>query len=314
MKNYKIMEYNNLDEFIDSSTLKVISCYTDIFEGIETISEFREYLEDAVLYENITCSNPNGVNITALNGKCTKNLLYALLATNGIDGKLRKKLNFEKILDKSRDVSVKSKLKIVSRDKDNLEVDYDTAVNRLKKIMDKNNNFINPYYLINLGIATEGRNTGYIENHSKNEYESQKMLYECFLKEKKSLELYGYKDTLCYDILNYVFDVKNRENNASNLMDDFSINNFYKFYTLASSVALENMANLSFLMNSRGQLGEEYKDMMLKTIRNIKAASVYDKDTIDLFKDKFYNEMRFFILDNNIKTTKNNNNNKTLTK
>ena len=313
MKNYKTMEFNNLDEFVDSSALKVISCYTDFFEDVETIREFREYLEDAVVYENIACSDFYRVNVASLNGKCSKNLLYALLATNGINGQVRKKLNFEKILNHNRGASVASKLKIMARDKDNLEVDYDTAVNKIKQIMEKNNNFISPYYLINLGIATEGRNTGYIENHSKNEYESEKVLYDCYLKEKKALELNGYKDTLCYDILNYVFDVKNRGEHANNLPLDFPINNFYKFYTLASTVALENMANLSFLMNSRGQLGEEYKNIMLKTIRNINAASVYDEKTMDLFKDKFYDEMRLFILDNDIKTNINSKN-KILTK
>ena len=285
----KSNEYNNLESFFLDVGRNILSVYFDKIKNKESLYEFFDYFEDSVLSDVVGCKSSLGINVFANKGKASDNLRYALLASIDPSGKIDKNLSINNTVDMNREVSIYAKEHIAKKSKEKLETEYGNAVQNLNQLMLKNNNFINPYYLISLGITTEMRNTGYIEDYCKDEDYYQNILFDCYKREKKSLEDNGYEDTLAYDILNYVFDVEKRKNNL------------YRNYSLASERALENMARLSFASHIEG-IDSISKNDVEYTIKNMSAAKIVDESTISLFEKKFLKEMKESLLENRIST------------
>lgn len=297
----KSNEYNDLESFFLDVGRNILSVYFDKIKNKESLYDFFDYFEDSVLSDVIGCKSSLGINVFANKGKASDNLRYALLASIDPSGKIDKNLSINNTVDMNREVSIYAKEHIAKKSKEKLETEYGNAVQNLNQLMLKNNNFINPYYLISLGITTEMRNTGYIEDYCKDEDYYQNILFDCYMREKKSLEDNGYEDTLAYDILNYVFDVEKRKNNYKDIPKEYLKYNLYRNYSLASERALENMARLSFASHIEGIDSISKKDVEY-TIKNMSAAKIVDESTMSLFEKKFLKEMKESLLKNRIST------------
>ncbi len=277
---------SDVNKFLARCSMDTAKSYWDLIkDDTNSFVRFNDYLEDIILFELISGKYRDGIVLSTVKG-VTSNIKYALVASSlSKNGKVNANLLLSDSLAYNKNNIIYAKESAIKNDKKRLSKPFNEYVDEVCDYVYKKNSLSNPYRIIECGIACAERNSGYVEvKHDERHAlkHSINKLNNTYDKERNNMILYGLKDSLSYDILNYVF------NEGSN-----------RHYPLATSVALKNMALLTYMVDNDIELFDGYETVLQDTLRNIKAAKIVDMDTMKLFEEKFLRTMNGYLKENN---------------
>lgn len=284
---------NNIDEYIYENTMKVVEAkWSGGIVDAAMANKFAEYFEDITIYQLISSEDINGISASCYDGVPSSNLSYALAYQYDVNGELQQSVDFNNNLVFNRKNFIEAKKRAVELHKKRLGVDYLDAAKSLKQLSSITDGVVDPSLFIKLGIVDEERASGFVEIYREDNRQATLILFETYKNEEKALREKGFGNTVAYSILRYVFDGMEERLPYSKRSFKIFRPRFIRHYSLATQLALENMAYLSFLVKTGYDIGSFYDDLLKETLRNINAAKVVDDDTISLFEYKFLREMK----------------------
>lgn len=262
---------NNLEDMITNITYQTYMIFKDTI-SLDQITKFKEYLEDAILFEIISCKSSKIV--CASNERdVTENIRIALIAS-GIskDGKLPEG---EKYSPLTHNVMLQDHYNAKKRVREiDVERENGTYINKMNKTINNFQEnpqlFINIAELVEMGIAQNERNCGYIEERNDAVLFFEGATQAMWMIKRDLLEHYGYKNSLAYEICESIYERP-----------------YLKHYSLPTKIALVNMAEISFEIAKNGRKNFDDEGLIKETLRNIEASKITDEEFIVPFEKRF---------------------------
>lgn len=239
---------------------------------LDQLVEFDRILEDAVLFEIISCKSSKIV-CSSIKGNVTENIKIALIAS-GIskDGKLPEG---EEYSGRAHNVTLQDHYDAKKRVRElDIKREGGTYINKMN--LSINNFQSNPQFFINIaelvemGIAQNERNCGYIEERNDAVLFFEGATQAMWMTKRDLLEHYGYKNSLAYEICDSIYKRP-----------------YLKHYSLPTKTALVNMAEISFEIAKNGRQNFKDERLIKETLRNIEASKITDEEFIAPFEKRF---------------------------
>jgi len=267
---------NDIINYIYNATLQT----QRIFKCIDAkqLNEFKNYLEDAVLFDVISC-NEKELNLDK--NKIPNSIKTALIAS-GIseNGILPMGKGYDlKSISITSDAHHYAKRRIIEIEKERLNGTYKDNMDRVVSHMRESYaTFPIISKLVELGILQNERNCGYIQDSKENTDFFEGVTQATWLIQEQLLEYYGLKDSIVYGICSDIYKRPQAQH-----------------YSLAATNALSKMAEIDLLTEIEGL--DEYSDYegLRFALRNIEAAKVSEPELIKKYEKRFKDKMRTHI-------------------
>lgn len=264
----KLSEQKIIEQFINSAVRQTYSIFNPSYLQM---LEFKDYFEDMILFEIISCKSIL-ISFGSKGNEITDNLKIALIAS-GIskDGSIPNGSEYSSnSFVNDLNVHVYAKKRAKEFEKKLLGVPYKNRnIKYQEYLASSESNLPNPYELVELGIARRERESGYIQES------------ECPTTINLPIIFWNYSDeffkannlsnTLAYEI-------------CSKINDSPEV---YGHFSLATNMALRKMAKIDFYISTQGLDSYNNKEELLYTLRNIKAAKITDRRLIEPFEKRF---------------------------
>lgn len=279
---------NEINMFLDDVTYQT----QQVFGGLASkkrIAAFREYLEDMVLFDIISCKRDR-IELSSRGQDVPECIRYALIAS-GISRKgilPPGKSYIPSTIPVTKEHHYYAKQRVREIDFERLNGPYGNRVTyTIESIHQNPNGFPNISELIELGIAQNERECGYVEDYFETMDFCGGALFATWMIQRKVLENEGLSDTLAYDICEQIYARPQQ-----------------KHYSLATAKALTKMAEIDLYVQQYGIESYDNYDEIKETLRNLEAAKITDPELMERYENYFKTMVKPKMVEAPTRTTK----------
>lgn len=285
--NNEIMKFD-VESLITDITYQTLNIYNGNISE-EQISKFREYLEDIILFEIISCKDSR-IECSSVGREVTDNIKIALIAS-GISpkGKIPEGTAYiPRTISVGRNEHYYAKSRVIELDNERENGRYvDRMYSSINNFRANQRLFPNMRELAEMGIAQNERNCGYIEDNNQAVDFFEGCVQSIWMTKKAILQNFGFQNNIAYEIC-----------------DEMYTRPYAKHYPLATKEALTNMAEIAMFVAQYGKVNFHDYDKLEETLRNIEAAKLTDPELISKYEKRFKSIMVPELEESNDKETK----------